>query len=53
MFSVGPQELVILERVMNSGENPIVMRIIRLARFTAVRRFPHLQGVSDRVHNSL
>jgi hypothetical protein len=42
-----------LERVMNFGENPIGMRILRLTEFTAVRRFPHSQAVSDQVHNSL
>jgi hypothetical protein len=43
-----------LERVMNFGENPIGMRILRLTEFTAVRRFfPHFQAVSDQVHNSL
>jgi transposase len=36
-----------LERVMNLSENPIGMRILQLARFTVVRRFPHFQGVSD------
>jgi quercetin dioxygenase-like cupin family protein len=42
-----------LERVMNFGENPIGMRILQLTEFTAVRRFPHFQAVSDQVHNSL
>jgi hypothetical protein len=37
----------VLERVMNLSENSIGMRILQLARFTVVRRFPHFQRVSD------
>jgi hypothetical protein len=44
---------IALERVMNFGENPIGMRVLPLTEFTAVRRFPHFQAVSDQVHNSL
>ncbi len=44
---------VVLERVMNLGENRIGMRVIWLTRFPAVARFPHSQAISHRVHNSL
>jgi len=42
-----------LERVMNLGENGIVMRIPRLAWFLRDLRFPHSYAVSNRVHNTL
>lgn len=42
-----------LERVMNLGGIRIPMRILRLARCSAVSRFPHSQAIPDRVHNNL
>jgi hypothetical protein len=43
----------LLERVMNLGGNRMGMRILRLAQFLATPRFPHLQAILCRVHNSL
>jgi hypothetical protein len=42
-----------LERVMNSGENVIGMRIPRSAWFLRDLRSPHSYAVSNRVHNTL
>ena len=44
---------LLLERVMNLGENRIGMRIPRSAWFLRDLRFPHSYAVSNRVHNTL